>query len=346
MIFNLLAAFDREDMNIGYVAINYPNLNHLKKLKDLNVRLYVLPRNLSNSLRYIVQLSKIAKEYDVVHVHGNSATMLLEMMAAKLAGVSLRIAHSHSVSCLHKKFDKAARPLFHLLCNGRLACSHNAGRWLFGNKEFKVINNGIETSKFTFNRAKREEIRGELGIKNEFVIGNIANFIPEKNHIFLLRIFSSLLKTHPNTKLLLLGDGPLKERFEKEARSLNVADKIMMPGCVNNPYDYINAIDLIVMPSLFEGLPLSLLEAQSNGLNAVISSTISKEVNITGNIYFIPLDAPIEKWINTIIEMLHQTEKRTKSKSHYCIDKILASGYDISQSAATLKSYYMSNLKY
>lgn len=344
MIFNLLAAFDGKSNHIGYVSINDPSSRHKEKLIQMNVKLHILQRKLSNPLAYVSALSKIAKGYDVIHVHGNSATMVLEMMAAKIADIPVRIAHSHSISCLHRKLDKLARPFFHKLCNGRLACSNNAGKWLFPNMDFKIINNGIDTAKFIFNRNVRASIRQQFGLKDEIVIGNIANFIPEKNHTFLLKIFTELVNRHQNIRLLLLGDGLLKKSFEESARLNGIIDRIIMPGCVDNPYDYINALDIVIMPSLFEGLPLSLLEAQANGLPAIISSSITTDVNITGNIHFISLKKTPEEWADMVINILNTTPVRNEETSKKCIEQILFNGFDISKSAQIVHEFYAQQL--
>ena len=343
VIFNFFNSLKIANVELGYVAINTPASNIIQQLRDLNVRLYVISRKISAPHNYIRNLALIAKGYDAIHVHGNSATMVLEMIAAKIAGVSLRIAHSHSISCTYKTIDKIVRPIFYSLCNGRLACSKSAGKWLFKNRDFLVVNNGINSSKFIFNGKKREELKTRLNLEGNIVIGNVANFIPEKNHSFLLDIFDELLKINNSYRLLLLGDGPLKEEIKKKAIKLGMLDKIIMPGCVNNPEDYLNIIDLIVMPSFFEGMPLSLLEAQSNGLHALISDSISNEVNITGNIDFYSIHESPTAWANMIIKIL-PSPNRTAEDSQECISLIKDTGFDTKTSTATLIKYYNSKL--
>lgn len=342
VIFNLLKGFGDDDFEIGYVAINEPDEFYRKQLGDLGVKLFVIPRKLSNPLSYIYRLSKAARSYDIIHIHGNSATMILEMIAAKFAGVPLRIAHSHNTTCSSKIIDRLARPLFYALCNGRLACGYEAGKWLFRRRDFKIVKNGVDTSKFRFNQSSRDLIRKSLGWDNMIIIANVANFVEAKNHEFLINVFSELHKRQPNFRLLLLGIGPLMDKAQQQAKDLGVYDYICFAGSIPNISDYLSAIDLIVMPSTFEGLPLTLVEEQANGLKAVVSDVITHDADLTGNLQFIPLKNGINYWVDQILS--YQTVERNESVSDDCIDRIKKAGYDIYFSANELKNFYKTKL--
>lgn len=341
--FNLMEALVKntssDELQLGYVSINQPQNFFLNKLKKWDIRNYVIPRKISNPIRYIYRLAKVAKNYDVMHVHGNSATLVLEMLAAKLAGVKLRIAHSHNTTCTAKTIDKLARPLFYYLCNGRMACGKEAGKWLFRNRDFQVINNGIDSEKFRFNQNLRNRIRKDLNINNEIVIGHIGNFNYQKNHEYLLKIFTIFQKINPTSKLLLLGDGPLRNEIEKEVSSLDLTNNVIFAGSVNNPQDYMNVMDMIIMPSRFEGLPLTLIEEQANGLPVLVADTITEDSNLTGDITFLSLNSTYVKWAQTAKEII-DTHKRTDSNSSRNIKLIRSAGYDINTVAQNLMSSY------
>lgn len=341
VIFNLLSAIRQDEVEFGYVAINEPSDFYKEKLNKLGVKLYVIPRKLSNPIKYIRDLTQVSKDYDIIHVHGNSATMVLEMVAAKLGGIKYRMAHSHNTECNQRVIDFLARPLFYSLCNGRLACGVEAGKWLYRNRDFKVINNGIETQKFKFNPHVRTEMRERLGWGNNRIVGHIGNFVPQKNHEFIIKVFNELVKQDPDARLLLLGGGPLRQVVETQINDLHLADRVLLVGSVDNPQDYLNAMDIVLMPSRFEGLPLTLVEAQANGLKELIADTITKDVNISGNIKYLPLSLNEAIWAETLREMLSVPDDRS-AVSHKAVLDTVNHGYDITYAGQELVDYYTS----
>lgn len=342
VIFNLLDGFDKSGMDLGYVSINEPSEYYKGQLRNLGVELFVVPRKLVSPLSYIRQLSRIAEGYDIMHVHGNSATMVLEMIAAKLGGVKLRIAHSHNTSCKMKLIDTLMRPLFYKLCNIRMACGTEAGKWLYGKRDFIVLNNGIDSDRYKYNTHIRHKIRQNLKIDNKIIIGNIGNFVEQKNHRFLIDIFKEIAKIQPDAILLLLGTGPLQTEIETRAKNYGISDKIIFAGSVDNPHDFMSAMDIIVMPSLFEGFPLTLVEEQANGLSILASDSITKDTNLTGNVHFISLFDTPEKWAQKALNIL-ENSIHSETVSKKSIDLIRGEGYDIINIASDLKNLYKSH---
>lgn len=342
VIFNLVETIDCQDLELGYVSINKPNQLFKDKLNDLGVKLYVLPRKLSRPISYIKQLTKVSKGYDVIHVHGNSATMVLEMIAARFAKIPKRIAHGHSTSCGFPLLNRICKPLFLRLCNQRVACGKAVGKWLYNEYSFEIINNGVDTSKYRFIKDSRDKLRADLEWDNNFIISNVANFLEVKNHKFLISTFSKVVKKHPEARLLLIGDGPLLEDTKQLVRNLNLNSVVRFTGSVTNVADYLSAIDLIVMPSLYEGLPLTLVEEQANGLCAVVSDVVTKDADITDNITFLPLQSGISVWGETISEFIENGVVRTEKFSDQCIGKIKDALFDIHDAAAKLKGLYSS----
>ena len=215
--------------------------------------------------KYQKELYKIFKEnnYKIVHSHIN-ALSVFPLRVAKKAGVPIRIAHSHSTS--NKKEWKKnivkniLRPFSKLYANKFFACTKHAGEWLFGKKiierkELNVINNAIDLKKFEFNEKTREDLRKELGIKEDtIVIGHIGRFMRQKNHEFLIDVFNELYKKNQNTVLILIGQGPLLNEIKQKVRDLKIEDKVKFMGQITDVERYYNIMDVFVFPSIYEGL--------------------------------------------------------------------------------------------
>lgn len=340
VICNIIKSLDREIYGkIGYVSINNPHEKIKCLCANYDIELYILKRSLLNVGSYIFNLAKVAKEYDVIHVHGNSATMVLEMIAAKLGGIKVRISHSHNTTCSMKIIDRLARPLFYRLCNVRMACGDEAGRWLFGKRDFLVINNGIDVNQYIFDSSKRKEMRMSLTLTNNKVIGLVGNFVEQKNHRFLINIFHSISEKDNSVKLLLVGDGPLLPIIKELTKEYGIEDKIIFCGSVKNPSDYMQCMDIVVMPSLFEGLPLTMIEEQANGLYIVASDAITKDANLTGNVKYLPLSLNYSIWAEEIIKILSRTKRNIKI-SEYSIKEIKEKQFDLSGMANKIQNCY------
>ena len=324
----------------GYISISKVDSSIRQWFSQNGIDYHHIERQISTTHKYIHSLVKILNGYDIVHVHGNSSTMVLEMIAAKIAGVKVRIAHSHNTTCSMKIIDRLARPLFYRLCNGRMACGVEAGRWLFGNRDFKVLNNGIDTDRFRFSPDDRTEIRQNLGVDKEaLLIGHVGNFVEQKNHRFLIDIFHCFKKGHPYSKLLLLGDGPLKEEIIAKTESMGLADSVIFAGSVDNPGKYLSAMDLVIMPSLHEGLPLTLIEEQANGLPILAADTITKDSDMTGLVRFAPLAESSDKWSQKMAEIL-KSSRHGESASTNAISCIKKAKYDITVVCNDLMEFY------
>lgn len=344
VIFNYLNAID-DDISIDYVAINTPDNNYKNILEKRGATLYSLNRR--NVLGYISSLAKIIKKkkYDAVHIHGNSHTMVLELLAARLGGCKVRITHSHNTTCNSLALHKLLTPLFNSLYTYGLACGKEAGIWQYGNRPFKIINNGVDTNSFAFNSDVRIKIRQKLGLTDDqILIGNVGHFWGKvKNQSFLVDVFTELVKRDNNYYLVLIGDGAMRPEIEKKVDSLGLKDKVTFTGNINNVSDYLNAIDIIVMPSLFEGLPLTLVEQQANGLQCIVSNTITKEADKTGNLRFISLNAPISEWVQAIENC--NCKQGREQRSQNAVDDIAKAGYSIQTETKNLVGFYESVCK-
>lgn len=230
--------------------------------------------------------------------------------------------------------------MFAKLCTVRLACGEDAGKWLYREQKFTVLNNGIETNKYLFSDSVRSITRKELGVKeNEILLGHIGNFIEQKNHTFLIDIFSEVHRTNPEFKLLLISDGMLMPTIKDKVHSLELDDAVVFLGKTMNVQNYLSAMDLFLLPSLHEGLPLVLVEAQASGLTCVVSDTVAREADLTETSWYLPIST-VEPW-SKIIRDKNYLGKNRNERSKQNIERIKENGYDLEQNANLLRQIYI-----
>lgn len=237
------------------------------------------------------------ERYDAVHAHCMFQSGIV-MLAAKAAGVPIRITHSHNTGKFKHPFsgvyDAVMRRMILANATELVGCGKAAGEFLFGEKAFnkrgKVILNGVELERFRFREDARQAMRSAMRLENCFVIGNVARLSPVKSQAFLIRLMPEILQIRPEAVLLLIGEGPEQANLERLIRELNLEHKVILAGNVSNVEDYLCAMDVFALPSLFEGVPLTLLEAQANGLPGVMSQKVPDEVMATDLISKIPME--------------------------------------------------------
>ena len=275
VILNLFQGINKEKIKMDFVATCDSDFDFKKKIIDCGAKVYFVARN-SNPFLYLFKLVKLLKteKYDVIHIHGNSATMSVETVAALIAGVPVRIVHSHSVSCTHMKLHKLLSPILGLTYTHGIACSEAAGNWLFNNKNYKIINNSVDLDKYSYNSFIRNKKRKELKVDNCFVIGHVGNYYPEKNHLFLLNVLAEIIVKKSDIRLLLVGTGPLKDEIISRINELGLEQQIILAGQVDNVEEYMQAMDVFVFPSFHEGFGVALLEAMASGLSCGVSDVI------------------------------------------------------------------------
>ncbi len=292
-------------------------------------------------LLYCVKLYKILKQekYDIVHVHGSSSLLFLQLLTAKLAGVKVRIAHSRNTETDHKKINALFRPIFNYLYTDAFSCGYEAGEWLFGKKkDFTIIPNGKDSKVFGYNKQKRNEYREKYQLGNKIVLGHVGNFNYQKNHEFLIDVFYKLHEKNNSYYLILAGNGELENNIKKKVQKLGLEESVLFLSQipVEQVAELLNAMDIMLFPSRFEGFPNVLIEWQMNGLPCVISDKITKDVKITDLVYFEPIDS-IDKWISTICRIGITDREANKEK---IIKEIKKAGYDIAENAKRLEKEY------
>lgn len=331
-IINYYKHINKDEFQIDFASTVFEE-DYLELAKKNNSKVFYVINKKKHPLRYIKQLTKIIKDekYDIVQAHGSSSMLFLELLAAKKAGCKVRIAHSHNTRSDYPMLDWILRPLFYKSLTTRFACGDDAGRFLFKKRDFFVINNALELEKFKFNPEYRRKIRNKFEFSDDTkVLCVVANFNYQKNHEYLLKIVKEL----PNKyKLLLIGNGPLKENLEKQVLDDQISDRVIFVGEVTDVEKYLSASDIFILTSRFEGLPVVLIEAQASGIPCVISDRITKKVKITDLVSFQSIDVSPKEWCNTI-------SKINTTRTSTIDENIKLAGFDVEIEAKKLEQIY------
>lgn len=308
---NIFRKIDRKKFQFDFLIYDdYENVrDYNDEIKQLGGRIFVVANPKRNILKYLWQVNRLLKkeQFDIVHnevYFGGGINLLL----AKKNGVKRRIAHSHAT-----EDGKSTSFLFNILrlflnkllldnATDFLAVSKEAGDSLFQGHAYEIVHNGIDISLYQNQRVAGEKIRRSLGISQEtFVVGNIGRLENQKNQMLLIQIFNELQKQQPNSILLIIGDGSLRKQLQSEVVKLNLEKKVLFLGERNDIPALLASLNVFVMTSIYEGLPMVGLEAQAAGLKLVLSNTISKDTKLTPNVLFVDLKANLNSWVNQIL---------------------------------------------
>lgn len=277
-----------------------------------SIKKYELPDQ-ENVLAYTKNIYQLLKknDYDALYLHANSAMMATETIVAKLAGCKEVIAHCHNTSSAHKLFHHILKPVFNFVVDKKIACSKTSANWAYLGKNIHIIRNGIDIEKFKYNKDTRKKKRTELHVdENTKLIANLGRLSVQKNQIFLLDIMKEYLKFNEDAKLLLIDDGEQKEIIVEKINKNNLKDKVIFLQKADDVSEYYNAIDIMVMPSLFEGLSLVAIESQANGLPILISDHLSQETYLNKYCFKQSIQDSSEKWACKINEILSSNLER------------------------------------
>lgn len=257
-------------------------------------------------------INKILKEekYDVVHINSRFFGFHVLMLSmAKSAGIPMRISHFHG-SLVEPFIDRIVHTFFRMrirsLATVYAGCSKEKAVYLFGKKgiqsaKWRLIPNTIQTERFKFNEAEREKKRELIGVADdEILLGAVGRVEKEKNHIFLIGVLKKLLRSMPKAKLIILGDGSEREKLQEKSRELGLDDKVILYGSTDDVPGWLSAMDYYLMPSLSEGFPISAVEAQASGLVCVLSDRITREADITADVYHLPIDKGYGPWVSAL----------------------------------------------
>lgn len=306
----------------------------IEKFRKLGCEVISLPDRKKHFISYLSELKKLFKQnkIDIIHVHGNSATMFFELNIAKKNGVKKRIAHCHNSLCSHPLLHKFLSKGFKKSYTDAIACSMVAGEWIYGKNNFIVLPNAIDTTTYEYNEGVRKKYRKLFDVDDEtLLLGNVGNLIEQKNQLFLIPVIKELIKKR-KCKLIIIGSGILQKQLKDSIDKYQLEDYIAQYDYRNDISDCLQAFDCLVMPSKWEGLPMILIEAQTSGLPCVCSNNISNEASVSPYCYSLPLNE--DEWIKHLNEISKNTE-RNKG-----IDFVKEAGFDIYNSSDKLKNIY------
>ena len=344
MLMNYYRHIDRDRVQFDFLTHRSFRADFDDEIESLGGKIYHLPRLVPWNPSYRNALNHFFtehKEYKIVHVHQDCLSSVILKCAAR-HHVPVRVAHSHNSNqdknlkyivklYYRKQIPKYATALF--------ACSQEAGNWMFHGTPFWVMNNAIDAKQYQVDTQPAQQVRRALNISDHsLVVGHVGRFSTQKNHTFLLKVFSEIHKIIPDSKLLLVGDGSLRTQIERQAKLLNIDKQVIFTGIRSDVSELMQAMDVFVFPSLYEGLPVTLVEAQAAGLSCFISDKVPSECKITDLVTQIPLDVPASQWAKIILKTHTSTRKNTYAQ-------IAAAGYDIVEDAKWLQKFYLEQWK-
>ncbi len=352
IVVNWLRVLDRSEFHFDFLVYGSEKGYYEEVVESLGAHVIHIPEPSLNYLAFYRNVFKImqAKKYDAVHVHtlynGGFA-----LRAAKKCGIKVRISHSHTTQ---NRETEATNPILQIYerimkswilkySTHYVACGLQAGNFLYGDTFFSakgtVLYNGIVPELFHYDPRIRDEQRKTLQIgSDDLVIGHVGRFTKVKNHSFLIDILASLIEIRPNCKLLLIGDGPLRRKIEEKSKELGVRDKVIFTGVCSNIVPYLHTMDVVVFPSLFEGIPMALIEAQSNGLPCLISDTISNEIKILKSSELISLNKGAQYWRDTLLRLANC------DRNSEAVELVADSPFNLYNSIEELKSIYRESI--
>lgn len=338
MLMNYYRAIDRTKIQFDFLMHRPERSDYDDEIESLGGRIFRAPRlypqNYPAYFSYMKQFFQEHPEYKIIHSHID-AMSCLPLLAAKKAGVPIRIAHSHNTA-IDKDYKYLLKQFFRFRIPGSanhfLACGKEAGAFLFRGRSFDVIPNAIHADRFLFDESARCSQREALGLQSQFVVGHIGRFSEQKNHVFLTEIFAAILQKEPDAILLLIGTGEKEQQIREKVNSLGISRNVRFLGNRSDVAQLYQAMDVFLLPSRFEGIPLVGVEAQFAGLPCFFSSKVPDEVAFAPNARFLDLKLPAEAWADKILQCRNADNRAAEIED---------ARYDISYAKSILEAYYL-----
>ena len=349
MVMNYYRRIDRSKLQFDFMVHREDRGAYDDEIEAMGGKIFrmppIRPWTASAYKKQVAQFYYEHPVYKIIHSH-MSELGYYDFIEAEKAGIPVRIAHAHNrpygvdIKSPIRWYYKT-KMLPHI--THMFMCGNESGEWLFGEKnkdKFIMLNNAIDSEKYRFDWRKRELIRNNLGIADNLVIGHVGRFAPQKNHKFIIEVFTEALKTAPNAVLLLIGEdsGEISNEIHSLVSKRGILDKIRFLGVRNDVEDLLQAMDVFLFPSLFEGLSLASVEAQAAGLPIIISDKVPIECKITQLVHVMNLNSSVKAWANEAVRLARLPHIDT-------YQKIVESGFDIKENANWLQDFYVSCLK-
>jgi glycosyltransferase involved in cell wall biosynthesis len=349
-LMNYYKNIDTTKVEFGFAVQRDFSMDYDDEIKQLGGQIHMLPVMENNLMGYIRALKNLLREhpeYKIIHSHLNRRN-LIPLAVAKMCGVPIRISHSHNIglkrSLIKRVQEGFIKKLIKYYATEFFACSNSAGDYLYGSafgkkSDFIVLKNAINTRNYLYNPDIEKKLKKEMKLEGKFILGHIGNFSQQKNYKFLLDVFKIVQCQKKDSVLLLIGDGYGREEIKEYVNELKLTDKVLFLGIRNDIPELLQAMDMFIFPSLFEGLGIVAIEAQAAGLKTLVSDGLPKEVNISTLIKQIPLSFNAEVWAE---EVLYEGNYVKKINT---FSDIANAGYDIKENAQWLLDYYLNKYK-
>lgn len=340
MLMNYYRHIDHNEIQFDFLVHRSKEADYDAEILSMGGKIYRLPQLNPLNPTYLRSLNEFFaehREYKIVHCHLDCMAGI-PLKYAKKYGVPVRIAHSHNSN--QTKDAKYVLKLFYKrnivkYANHLFACGRDAGRWMFGTDDFMVLNNAIDASAYSYREETARAVRAELAVYHDaLVVGHVGRFSPQKNHRFLLRIFAELMRKRTEAVLLLVGEGELRADAEKLAEELGIRKNVIFAGLRSDVPRLLHAMDVFLFPSIYEGLPLSIVEAQAAGLPCLISDKVPIECKKTELVKQILLDESPAVWADAVLSAAALQRKNT-------LKEIRQAGFDIRENACWLQNFYL-----
>lgn len=342
LLMNLYRNIDRSKVQFDFF-VEYPEKQFYDdEIEKLGGKIYYNTfREDFNILKFQKNFEKVLTnhvEYNIVHVHAYTVGYFI-LKVAKKCGVPVRIVHSHNNETTRDSkylIKRLLQKLYPIYATDFFACSEDAGKYLFKNRNYIVLKNAIDSKQFIANKFIREQVRKDLNLEHAFIVGHVGRMHPQKNHKFLLEIFKEISKKIPNAALVLVGTGPLEKEVREQAAGLNVH----FLGNRKDMSRIYQAFDIFLLPSLFEGLGIVAIEAQASGIPCLCSNRVSKDANVSPLFHSMELEAGAVKWAENSLQIANDKLAHQNTQSF-----IIKAGYDVHQTAKIMEDYYIQKSK-
>ncbi len=350
LIMNIYRNIDRDKVQFDFLCHNRIEAKYTEEILSMGGRMYCVP-GISHvgPFKYQKNLYNFFcehPEYKTVHSHQHELSGMI-LAQAKKAAVPNRYSHAH-IAFTHRSFieniqSAVFKSFFPRNITHAFACAIAAGKTLYSGrlrKNFEFLPNGIDTEKFIFTEEKREQFRQQFDFKDKIVIGHIGRFMRQKNHKFLIEVFNEILKNNASAQLVLIGEGALKQEIETQVKAFGIEKNVHFLGARRDIPEFLSAIDLLLFPSLYEGLSVAMIEAQASGVPILTSDTVSSEVAITDRVKQISLELPGEEWATNALDMI--AKNAVVDRSIYS-QKVKDAGFDAKEIARKLQNFYINH---
>ncbi|MSS77680.1 glycosyltransferase family 1 protein [Anaerococcus sp. WCA-380-WT-2B] len=316
VLMNYFRNIDKNKVQFDFLYFDKINPNsktYKNEIQKLGGNVYKIA-NLKNIFKFNKKLDEFLKNnhYSTVQIH-DPFVLIFIYKTLRRNNVDNIIVHSHATKWSDKKLNGIRNRALCYKLNSQVdykfACSSAAGNFLYKRADFYVMNNAIDLDRYAFNKNIRHDLRNKLNLNNKLVFGHVGNMVPQKNHMFLLEVFKEIIKLNSNSILILLGDGYLRDEIERKIRENNLTDKVIVFGKKMDVYHYYQVMDCMILPSLYEGLPMVGVEAQCSGLPIVFADTITREIG-TDFSDFLSLNDSFKQWAEISIKLAESNINR------------------------------------